>query len=133
MDDIFVGRIMSAPVKTITPDTTVREAARTMRDREIGSLGVIDENENLLGILTSTDFVAAVADERSMGETTVTEFMTEDVITTEANASIRDIADVMTDHGFHHVPVVEEGQLIGMVTTSDITAYLSHVEKPSPN
>lgn len=132
MEDIFVGRIMSEPVKTVTPDTTVREAARTMRDREIGSLGVIDENDNLLGILTSTDFVAAVADERSMAETTVTEFMTEDVISTEANASIRDIADVMTDHGFHHVPVVEEGQLIGMVTTSDITAYLSHVEKPSP-
>lgn len=132
MEDIFVGRIMSEPVKTVTPDTTVREAARTMRDREIGSLGVIDVDENLLGILTSTDFVAAVADERSMAETMVTEFMTEDVISTEANASIRDIADVMTDHGFHHVPVVEDGQLIGMVTTSDITAYLSHVEKPSP-
>jgi CBS domain-containing protein len=132
MEDIFVGRIMSEPVTTITPDTTVRAAARTMREREIGSLGVIDDDGELLGILTSTDFVSAVADERSMAETPVTEFMTEDVITTGANASIRDIADVMTEHGFHHVPVVDEGKLIGMVTTSDLTAYLSHVEKPSP-
>lgn len=132
MDDIFVGRIMSAPVETVAPDTTVREAARTMREKGIGSVAVVDEDDTLLGILTSTDFVSAVADERSMAETPVSEFMTEDVITTEANESIRDIADVMTEHGFHHVPVVEDDQLIGIITTTDLTAYLSHVKKPSP-
>lgn len=132
MDDIFVGRLMSAPVETVTPETTVRAAARRMREKAIGSLGVVDESESFLGILTSTDFVAAVADERSMADTPVTEFMTEDVITTEANQPIRDVADVMTDQGFHHLPVVEDGALIGMITTSDLTAYLSHVEQPSP-
>lgn len=132
MEDIFVGRLMSAPVETVTADMTMREAARTMREKDIGSVAVVDEDETLLAILTSTDFVAAVADERSMAETPVSEFMTEDVITTDANEPIRDIADVMTEHGFHHVPVVEDGQLIGMITTSDLTAYLSHIEKPSP-
>ena len=132
MEDIFVGRLMSAPVETVTADMTMREAARTMREKEIGSVAVVDEDDTLLAILTSTDFVAAVADERSMAETPVSEFMTEDVITTDANEPIRDIADVMTEHGFHHLPVVEEDQLIGMITTSDLTAYLSHIEKPSP-
>ena len=132
MDDIFVGRLMSAPVETVSPDTTVRDAARIMREEGIGSVAVVDEDDSLLGILTSTDFVSAVADERSMAETMVTEFMTEDVITTDANESIRDVADVMTEHGFHHVPVVEDSQLIGIITTTDLTAYLSHVKQPSP-
>lgn len=132
MEDIFVGRLMSDPVTMVSPDTTVREAARMMRDEDIGSVLVTDEADNLLGILTSTDFVDAVADERSMAETPVREFMTEDVITTGANASIRDVADLMTEHGFHHVPVVEDSTLIGIISTSDLTAYLSHVEQPSP-
>ena len=133
MEDIFVGRLMSSPITMVPPETTVREAARLMRDEEIGSVIVVDDDDSLRGILTSTDFVAAVADERSMAETSVTEFMTEDVVTATANESIREIADVMVEHGFHHVPVVEDGQVIGIVTTSDLTAYLSHVEQPSPS
>ena len=133
MEDIFVGRLMSSPITMVPPETTVREAARLMRDNEIGSVIVVDESEALAGILTSTDFVAAVADERSMAETPVSEFMTEDVVTTTANEPIRNIADLMVEHGFHHVPVVEDDQVIGIVTTSDLTAYLSHVEQPSPS
>ena len=133
MEDIFVGRLMSSPITMVPPETTVREAARLMRDNDIGSVIVVDDSEALRGILTSTDFVAAVADERSMAETPVSEFMTEDVVTTTANEPIRDIADLMVEHGFHHVPVVEDGQVIGIVTTSDLTAYLSHVEQPSPS
>jgi len=132
MEDIFVGRIMSSPITMVPPETTVREAARLMRDNDIGSVIVVDDDDELCGILTSTDFVDAVADDRSMAETPVTEFMTEDVITTTANQEIRDIADLLVEHGFHHVPVVEEGTVIGIVTTSDLTAYLSHVEQPSP-
>lgn len=132
MDDIFVGRLMSSPVETVRSDTTVREAARRMREANIGSVIVVDDSHRLEGILTSTDFVEAVADERSMAETPVAEFMTTDVITTEANEPIRDIADVMTEHRFHHLPVVEDEQVIGIITTSDLTAYLSHVERPSP-
>ncbi len=133
MEDIFVGRLMSSPITMVPPETTVREAARLMRDNDIGSVIVVDKSEELCGILTSTDFVAAVADERSMAETPVSEFMTEDVVTTTANEPIRKIADLMVEHGFHHVPVVEGDQVIGIVTTSDLTAYLSHVEQPSPS
>ena len=133
MEDIFVGRLMSSPITMVPPETTVREAARLMRDNEIGSVIVVDESEALAGILTSTDFVAAVADERSMAETPVSEFMTEDVVTTTANEPIRNIADLMVEHGFHHVPVVEDDQVIGIVCSSDLTAYLSHVEQPSPS
>ncbi|MFW6385201.1 MAG: cyclic nucleotide-binding/CBS domain-containing protein [Halodesulfurarchaeum sp.] len=133
MDDIFVGRIMSSPVVTVSSDASVREAARRMRENDIGSLVVVDDGERLRGILTATDFVSAVGDDRSMAEMTVADCMTEVVATTTANEPIRDVADVMTEHGFHHVPVVDDERVIGMVTTSDLTAYLSHVEVPSPS
>lgn len=133
MADMFVGRLMSSPVRTVTSETPLREAAEKMIDTGIGSVVVVDDENGLEGILTSTDFVRLGAAGRSADETTVSAYMSADVITTTANAEIRGVADAMIDHGFHHVPVVDETEgVVGIVTTTDLTAYLSHVETASP-
>ncbi|UWG48931.1 CBS domain [Halanaeroarchaeum sp. HSR-CO] len=132
MEDIFVGRLMSSPVHSVSRDTPVQEAAQTMIDADIGSLVVLDEDGALDGILTSTDFVRAAADGGSSDEAVVGEYCTDTVTTTDANDTIRDVADIMIEHGFHHVPVTEGQEPVGMITTSDMTAYVSHIEKPSP-
>ncbi|SNZ02427.1 CBS domain-containing protein [Natronoarchaeum philippinense] len=132
-DDIFVGRLMSTPARTVTPDTLVEDAARTILDNEIGSLVVVGDDDELLGILTTTDFVDIVAKSKPKAETTVERYMSTDVATTAAGDSIRDVADEMVDHGFHHMPVVDEDEgVIGMITTTDMAAYLSHAETPIP-
>lgn len=133
MDDIFVARLMSTDVHTVTPETLVEDAAGTMLEEQIGSVVVVDDENRLEGILTSTDFVRIVAERKPKDETPVSTYMTADVVTTTAQVPIRDVADLMTENGFHHVPVVDETEgVIGMVSTSDLTTYLSHVEAPSP-
>lgn len=133
MADIFVGRLMSSPVRTISAETPIQDAARKMNENGIGSVIVVGDGNELEGILTATDFVRLGADGRSAAETPVSEYMSTDIVTTEANDDIRDVADLMIDHGFHHVPVVDETEgVVGIVTTTDLTAYLSHVEAPSP-
>ncbi|WP_207587275.1 CBS domain-containing protein [Halomontanus rarus] len=134
MDDIFVARLMSSGVQSVTPDTLVEDAAGRMLEHEIGSLVVVDEDGALKGILTSTDFVEIVAASQPKAETTVARYMTTDVVTTGAQVPIRDVADQMIEHGFHHMPVVDETEgVIGMITTTDLTAYLSNVQTPSPS
>jgi len=129
MTDVFVGRLMSSPVVTVTPETPVREAAAVLLDREIGSLVVVDDDDAFVGILTTTDFVRITADD-AIGST-VDEYMTTDVTTAGANDSINDVAGRMIDGGFHHLPVVdEEAGVVGMLTTTDLTAYLSTIETP---
>lgn len=134
MDDIFVGQLMSANLHTATPDTLVEDAAKTMLEADIGSVIVVGEDNRLEGILTRTDYVRIVAERQPKDETPVSTYMSTDIVTAGAQDSIRDVADAMVEHGFHHVPVVsdEEG-VIGMVTTSDLAAYLSHVQTPSPS
>jgi CBS domain-containing protein len=133
MADIFVGRLMSSPVRTVSRETSTQEAARKMSENGIGSVIVVGDDNDLEGILTATDFVRLGADARSAADTPVSEYMSTEVITTAANDDIRDVADLMIDHGFHHVPVVDEAEgVVGIVTTTDLTAYLSHVETPSP-
>ena len=134
MEDIFVGRLMSSPVHSVSPDATLSEAATEMLEQGIGSLVVVDADHHLEGILTATDFVKLAADDADAADTTVGDRMSTDVVTTTADAHIRDVGDLMVEHGFHHVPVLEDDEgVIGMVTTTDLAAYLSHIETPSPS
>ena len=133
IDDLFVARLMSTDLKTVSPDTLVEEAADLMLDNVIGSVVVVDDDGELAGILTRTDFVAIVAGQEPKDQTPVSEYMTTDVLTASAGDSIRTVADRMVEAGIHHMPVVDDEEgVIGMITTSDLTAYLSTVQTDSP-
>ena len=133
MDDIFVGRVMSTDLRTVGPDTLVEDAARLMLEEGIGSVLVVDDSNGVDGILTTTDFVSIVANSQPKAQTTVTRYMSTDVVTTTAGTPIRAVADTMVDAGIHHVPVVDDEEgVIGIVTTTDLAAYLSHVDPPRP-
>jgi CBS domain-containing protein len=126
MEDIFVGRLMSAPVYTVGRDASLRSAGRAMLERGIGSVVVVDDDGVLEGILTATDFVRVVAEGPSDPDASVSTVMSTDVVTTTANDSIVDVAETMIDQGFHHVPVVDDDRsVVGILTTTDLTAYVS--------
>ncbi|MFB6171638.1 MAG: CBS domain-containing protein [Haloarculaceae archaeon] len=134
MEDIFVGRVMSTNTHTVAPDTLVADAADEMRDNDVGSVMVVDGENELCGILTATDFVHIVAESQPKAETTVERYMTTDVVTTTVQTPIRHAADAMMEHGFHHLPVVDDREgVVGMLSTADLTAYLSHARLPSPS
>ena len=133
MDDIFVAQLMTTDLQTVTTDTYVEEAAELMLEKDIGSVIIVDDEGGLAGILTTTDFVDIVANQHPKDQTPVTEYMTTEVVTANGGESIRDAADRMITYGIHHLPVVDEGEgVIGIVTTTDLAAYLSHVQTPSP-
>ena len=131
MDDIFVARVMSSPVHTVSPDTLVEEAAQKMLDAEIGSVVVVGDGQ-LVGILTNTDFVKIVAERKPKDRTPVSAYMSDTAVTTTAQVPIAQVAESMIEHGIHHVPVVDDdGAVIGMVTTTDLASYVSHLRATS--
>lgn len=133
MDDVLVGSLMSAPVRTVTPDVSVQTAAETMRDHEISSVVVVDEENQPAGILTSTDCVHVVADDAPATETDVKAYTSENVVTTSVNEAVAEVAETMMDNSVHHVPVVDDEEgVVGMITTKDFAAYLSPTSAPSP-
>jgi CBS domain-containing protein len=133
MEDIYAGRIMSVPPLTATPSESIETAAQTMLENGIGSLVVVDENKALQGILTGTDCIELIAGSGDTEEAVVGDYMTTDVTTVTATQDVRDIADKLITKDIHHAPVVDENEVVlGIVTTTDITAYLSHVQRPSP-
>jgi len=133
MDDIFVARLMNSDLQSVGPDTLVEDAAQLMIDESIGSLIVTDDDNDIRGILTSTDFVEIVKESDPKAQTTVERYMSTDVLTTTAQEQIQAVADLMLEAGIHHVPVVDETEgVIGIISTTDLTAYVSTVQTPSP-
>jgi CBS domain-containing protein len=126
MDDIFVGQLMSAPVETVRPHTTLDDAAAQLLEHNISSVVVVDADGYLEGILTATDFVRLASESKVASEETVGDYMSSGVVTAAANDPITEVADTMIDNRFHHVPVVDETEgVVGIITTTDLTAYVS--------
>ena len=129
MDDIFVARLMSSSLHTVTPETLVEEAAQVMLENDIGSVLIVDDDETLEGILTTTDFVRIVAERRPKDKTPVSAYMTANVVTATAQESVPEVADRMLEHGVHHMPVVtDENHAVGILTTTDLAAYVAGLE-----
>lgn len=133
IDDIFVARLMTTDLHTVTPDTLVEDAAAKLLDNDVSSVLVVEDGR-LVGILTTTDFVDIVARSQPKAETSVERYMSAGPITAGAQDSVTDVAATMVDQGIHHVPIVDdEGTPIGIITTSDFAAYVSTAESvPSP-
>jgi len=133
MEDVFVGSLMSAPVHTAEGGTTLRAAARLLIDHDVGSVVVVDDQGRLDGILTVTDVVRIVAGEAAYGpETPVSAVMSTDVVTVAASDSVEAAADRMVEMGHYHLPVVDGEAPIGIVTATDLAAYVSTVRTPNP-
>ena len=134
MEDVFVARLMTSKLVTADPDTWVEDAAEMLLDNQIGSIVVTDDEGTLRGILTNTDFIRIVAESKPKAKTSVERYMTEDLVTIDAQDHIQEAADLMIEKGISHLPVTDEdGVVIGILTKTDLTAYISEVREPTPS
>jgi CBS domain-containing protein len=120
-DRVTVADVMSTPLETISPDATVMEAARRMRDREINALVV---QTSPRAIVSSTDVLDAVAEGEDVSTLLVSDVMTTDVETAAPDLYMEEVAAMMTTYGIKHLPVVDD-DYVGMVSSTDVTAFLS--------
>lgn len=117
-----VSDIMSSPVETISRDASVSEAAEIMLEKNISALLVTTSPPS---IITSTDLLKSIARGGETSELPVTELMTESVETIPPQLRVGEAAEMMTTFGIHHLPVVEGGDYVGIISSTDITAQVS--------
>lgn len=124
--DMPVRSAMSETVQSVPADATATEAARHLFDSGIGSLLVGADPAPPDGIITETDFVELAATEQDPAATTVAECMSSPVTTVSATTSLGEAAGRMADEGIKKLPVVDDGtgEVVGVVTTTDIAKYL---------
>ena len=108
-------------VLTIRPDATVAEAARVLSECRIGSLVVSSDGRRAEGIISERDIVREMG-KRGVGcfEEKVHEMMTTDVVTCARSDQADDVLVKMTQGRFRHLPVVEDGEMVGLISIGDV-------------
>ncbi len=123
---ISVREVMHAPVEQIEPAASARAAADRLTENGIGSLVVSDDGVPV-GIVTEADVTKLVSDGHDPTETTVEGFMSSPLITIEASDPVKRAAETMRANNIRRLPVVEDGSVVGIVTTTDLSNYLPHL------
>lgn len=115
-----VVEIMSTTPVTIPIDATVAEAAALIRDKHVGSLIVMQDGRPA-GIVTERDIVNKIAaEDRSAKRTTVKEIMSSPLVAIYPHQEVAEAAKLMAARKIRRLPVIKEGELVGMLTENDI-------------
>jgi CBS domain-containing protein len=113
-------RAKGAHVETVEPERTVLEAMRRLVEAGIGSLVVLQDGR-LAGIITERDVLRLGAlDPDHLGRLTVAEAMTPNPIHGALDDDLRLVMDTMTRNRFRHLPILDDGQLVGMISIGDV-------------
>lgn len=113
--------IMTEPAVVISEKCSVVDAARVMREHNIGSVPVTNDNGYVVGIITDRDIVIRdVARGLSAIETPVSDIMTCNITTVPADADVYEVADMMSRDKVRRIPVTDNGEVVGLVALGDI-------------
>jgi CBS domain-containing protein len=111
-----IGELMTRDVLAVAPEDTLGEAAERMVERGVGSV-VVSDFGRLIGILTERDLLKAMAARVHSSEARVRQWMTVDPVTAAGDTDVEEAARVMLEHGFRHLPVIDDdGQVTGVVS-----------------
>ena len=110
-------------VLTISPEAGVRELIAMMAEHNVGALIVSSDGETIAGIVSERDVVRHLHSDGTVVNNTVAAIMTEVVETCAPDSTLDDLMEVMTNRRIRHVPVVEDGRLVGIVSIGDVVKH----------
>lgn len=126
-----IRAVMSGHLITALPTDSLVDIAREIAAHGIGAVPVVDVDQRLLGIISTTDLVNLMHDEKRLDAMMAREVMTPDPISIDEFATADEAIGLMRNALIRHLPVTREGRLVGMVTAADLIRHLLKTY-PSP-
>lgn len=113
----------SATVHTIAPKATVRELLDVLAERNIGALIVSADGQAMIGIVSERDIVRKLRDADDARDMAVSDIMTTEVRTCSPDDSFGELMAIMTEHRVRHVPVIDDGRIVGVLSIGDAVKH----------
>ncbi len=112
----MVKHIMVEDVVTAKVNITIIDAVRTLQEKHVGSIVILDDNQKCMGLFTERDAIRVMANELPL-DATIEQVMTKNVITIGEEASLEEAKRIVISHGIRHLPVVNrKGELVGLLS-----------------
>jgi len=117
----MVQEVMTANPTSLSASMSIGDAARAMRDDDIGDVIVIDDDNRLCGIVTDRDIVVrAVAEDKHPTEVHLGDICSRSLTTIDPEASVKDAVKLLREHALRRLPVVDRGRPVGIVSLGDL-------------
>jgi CBS domain-containing protein len=124
---MLIAQILAAKgsqVVSTRPETTIADVASLLKQKRIGAVVVTDPDGRLCGIISERDLARGLADYGAgLLKMTVAELMTAEVVTGSPEDGLEKLMQTMTDGRFRHLPVVKDGELIGIISIGDVVKH----------
>jgi len=125
---VLQGKTVNA-LYSVSSDQTVLEALKLMAEKNIGAVMVVDDDK-LTGIFSERDYARKIIlQDRNSDDTPVSDVMTPNVITIEPEQRLEECMVIMSDRHIRHLPVMEAGKLIGIISINDVVAAIIRDQK----
>ena len=124
MAHTFVKDVMISDLITLDVSTSVKDAAKLMDKNNIGCI-IVTKNQLPIGILTERDFVKRIAAKEKSLSASLEEVMSSPLIEIDPNETVWEAAQIMKTNNIHKLPVKQDNQIIGIVTTTDLVKICS--------
>lgn len=112
-------------VFSVEPTIMVYEAIELMSQKNIGGLMITDSRGKMLGIFTERDYARKlILKGKSSKDTSIGDIMTENPVTVSLDNTIEDCMKIMTNRFIRHLPVIEDGELVGMISIGDVVRFI---------
>jgi CBS domain-containing protein len=116
--------VMTKNVVSVKPDTPITQALHLLAEYDISGLPVVDDDDNIVGILTEKDVLPLLFVESGDDEKTVSDFMTQPAIVFDQDESFLDVGAFLGQHSFRRVPITADGKLVGVISTKDVLEFI---------
>ena len=120
----LVSRMSKRKCYTLSEADTVKVASQNLHEKKVGSMPVLDKNNNVIGIISERDLSQFIYTERFNSNLPVSQIMTKELVTCDLNTSVTELMNEMTEKKIRHILIMEDKKLLGIVSIGDVVNHL---------
>jgi len=120
----LVSRMSKRKCYTLTETDTVKTASQNLHEKKVGSMPVLNKDNNVVGIISERDLSQFIYAERFNSNLPISQIMTKELVTCDLNTSVTELMDEMTEKKIRHILIMEDKKLLGIVSIGDVVNHL---------
>ena len=120
----LVSRMSERKCYTLSETDTVKTASQNLHEKKVGCMPVLDKNKNVVGIISERDLSRLIYTEKFNMSLPVSKIMSKNLVSCDLNTSVTELMDEMTEKKIRHILIIEDKNLLGIVSIGDVVIHL---------